>query len=169
MGSRAMSDDWVSVFQGAPQMAELIAGELQDNGIPAFTPDANMRALDPLDVGGAVFDARVLVARNDAQRALDIVRSNSDIASQPEFAVPRADPALAELEQLARRIRWCAVISWFAPYGLWLAARYFPLARESHVRTGKHGLTVAATMLAFVEIAITIGFLAVLAAQRSGR
>ena len=152
MTTRAMSRDWVSVYQGPASLAALLSGELQDNGIPAFTPDANMKALDPLDVGGAIFDVQIWVARADAERALDLLRSSDELHQALDADEPPVDPRQRTLERHANRARWCAVIPLFAPYGLWLAFEYFRYARATGLRARRHGLTVLATWLLVADV-----------------
>jgi hypothetical protein len=151
----AMSRAFAEIFAGPLWKAEMLRGELELEDIPAFIPDSTMKRLDPFDVGGNVFDFKLLVPAEHAARAREIVgmpRPEQYVERPAEsLSEPRVDDAMARLEAQGRRIQWSALVMAFAPYGMWLAMQYVPAAARSPQRPAGHRLTLFATTVCLVE------------------
>jgi hypothetical protein len=110
-----------------------------------------------------VFDLHVLVPRDKSAEALAVIAECSADAplscdaTEDDTTTP-ADPELARLEAVGRRIRWSAIVGMFAPYGLWLAVSYVPDATRRPVRPAGHHWTLFAIAMCVVE---TIAWLAI--------
>lgn len=152
---QAQSSEWLEVFRGAPSMASLVQARLSEEGIRTFLPDANLRLLDPFATGGNVFELRVLVDRTQLARAREILESDT-LDTPPELATSAedfVDPEVREVERLGERIVGGAALFYLAPLALAYAFRYFPRARRLPTRPRRHGIVVAATLLAVLEVA----------------
>jgi hypothetical protein len=149
---KAQSERLVSVYCGSHAMAELLATRLRDNDVQAFTPDLHMKALDPLDVGGNIFDVHVLVAREDAERAEELV-GRLDRGAEPKPLDP-----VAQLRGLRTRMMWCALLPLFGPIGLFFAVRYFTASRELRSRLDRRWLAPLITAVCGLQ---TVGCVAV--------
>ena len=144
----AMSSEWPEVFAGPAWKALLLQTVLEERGIPAFIPDANIQGIDPFIRTGQVFDLHVLVPRDRLDEALEVVADAEHLGDveTDESATP-SDGELARLEDVGRRIHWAASYIVFAPYGLWLATSYFPAVKKLGARPRGHGYTIFTTAL----------------------
>lgn len=71
---QGFSESWVCVYVGLPAMAELLCGELEDEGIPTHVPDRFLQVSDPLAIGGPnQFRGRVFVPREHEARARELL------------------------------------------------------------------------------------------------
>jgi hypothetical protein len=160
----AMSSAWPEVFAGPLWKAEMLRGELELEDIPSFIPDSNMKRLDPFDVGGNIFDFKLLVPAEHAARAREIVSAPrpEQYQARPSESLsdPRVDATTAMLEAEGRRIRWSAIVSVFAPYGLWLTWSYVPAAKKLATPPASHRWTLFASAICFLESAFALFFIA---------
>jgi hypothetical protein len=155
MALHAQSDQWVLVYSGPHGLADLYAEELRANDIPVFTPDRNIKMLDPAIAGGGnVFDIDVLVPREFERDARELLGGRpDDTPADPDFAPPAPERRAADLalRELRNQIGWCGFVPFLAPYGLWLAARYFKAARHVREPASGHAATVLATTLCVAQ------------------
>jgi hypothetical protein len=126
MSSKAQSKAWEVVYAGPPALAELTADQLRDEGVPVFTPDANLKSLDPFATGGGqVFDLRVLVPRERAEQARELLAA----ARRPAIDDDGAPAAGSVEERETARLAWTIWLWAVAPivgvYAFRLAPRYF--------------------------------------------
>jgi len=167
------SDEWVQVYSGPMAIAELLCDTLRSEGISAEIPNRNQKQLDPLHVGDRSFDFRILVPREQAERALEIVRvpapGDVEWSAADEVQPPRASPAVLATERLGRRIFWCTSTFLFAPLALWFAFEYFPAARRLERRPAWHRSTVLATFIAAVQTVTLLGIAGARVLEELGR
>jgi hypothetical protein len=143
----ALSNRWTQVFHGPHALADLHAQELRARGIEAFTPDSYVKVLDPSIAGGSIFDKGVLVLReraDEAREALRFVGANRDDSTEP---ASEDELRAVALRRLRNRIFACAMLWFLAPYGLWLAVRYFRAARGEPRANVSYASTTAATVV----------------------
>jgi hypothetical protein len=162
MKAVAMSSEWTDVFAGPAWKAQLLGADLEQRGIPTFTPDANIQGIDPFIRTGLVFDLHLLVPRAAADVAREVIADAlrpSDDASDAEPAPSETE--LARVEGIAHRLRWAAGYEFIAPYGLWLAASYFRAVRSAHLRPRGHGHTIFATVLCAFWTAAILGVICI--------
>ena len=140
---------------------------MEQRGIPTFTPDSNIQGIDPFIRTGQVFDLHLLVPRESADEAREVVADalqRSDALTEP--APAPTDEELARLEGISRRIHWAASYAIFAPYGLWLATSYFPAVKKLGRVPRGHGYTKFTTaicafwVLMLVAVYFIVRFLA---------
>jgi hypothetical protein len=151
-------EEWVTVRSGS--MMEMLAcrGELEARGIPTFLPDENTKIFDPFITGAGSLSVELRVPRSAAQEAEVLLAENVEELDRP----PRSEEeeALRELDRLGRRIGFAGLTILLAPYGLWLAVRYFIKAGRLDQRPPGYGYAVAGTALccAMVSLYVLMGF-----------
>ena len=70
------SEDFVEVFAGSPVKAGMIRSLLEADGLMAFVRDENAATIWPSPlVGAGLGAAKVVVPRDQAQRAMEIMRT----------------------------------------------------------------------------------------------
>jgi hypothetical protein len=147
---RAQSEEWPEIFHGPPSLASMVQVRLSAEGIRTFIPDAHLRVLDPFSTGGDVFALRVLVDHSQLARAREILEG--DALEIPAGDV--VDPKRREVERIGERIVNGAALFYLAPLALVHAFKYFPRARRLPTRPRRHGLVVAATWLALLQVVV---------------
>lgn len=152
-----MSDEWIELDAGPLWRVEMLQEELANQGVDAFVPDSTLKRVDPFMATGNVFDYRLLVRAEHAGRARELLQ---ELQLRPEEQVEpeRVDEAMFRLERLGRRIQWCAMVTVFAPVGLWLWFRYVRAARKRTEVPRDHRWTRLAAVMCAVEIVIAIVF-----------
>jgi hypothetical protein len=161
----ALSRDWIEIYSGSPAMALLLRDRLEDAGVRTFVPDENLRYLDPFATGGRSLDLRVLVAHGQEERAREILIEEQQAAS--ELTVPADDqvaPVAREVARIGDRIVYATALVALAPAALWMAPRYFALARRLPAPPRRRVAVIAAVLIAAFEIA---GFAALAASAAS--
>jgi hypothetical protein len=170
MKPAAMSSAWAEVFTGPPWKVQLLSADLEQCGIPTFTPDVNIQGIDPfIRTGGQVFDLHLLVPRDRVEEALAVVAEAQQINGEPaDSSTTPADAELVRVERIAHRIQWAAGQEILAPYGLWLAMSYFPAVKKLGLRPRGHGYTTFTTVICafWVLMMIAVYFIARFAASR---
>ena len=70
------SEEFVEVFAGPAVKAGMIRSLLEADGLLAFVRDENMATMEPwLRYGAGVGAAKVVVPRDQAQRAVEVLRA----------------------------------------------------------------------------------------------
>ena len=73
----------VAVYATGPYEAEIVRGLLDDAGIPALTAGEGYASAYPVTVG-ELGERRILVRKQDAERAVEVIRTALDDASHDE-------------------------------------------------------------------------------------
>lgn len=159
---RALTDDWSEVYSGSPAIALLLRDRLEDTGVRTYVPDENLRFLDPFSTGGRALDLRVLVARDQVEQAREILLEEKETAA--ELAIEpqdRIDPLAREVARLGERIICATALALLAPAALWMAPRYFALARRLPTPPRRRVAVIVAVLIAALETAALAVVLAV--------
>jgi hypothetical protein len=150
---RALSDDWIEVFWGSPTVALLVRDRLEGLGVRTYVPDENLRFLEPFSTGGQSLDLRVLVPRDQEEQAREILeeegqQGESELSISPE---DRIDPLVREVTRIGDRIVFATALGVLAPAALWMAPRYFKLARRLPAPPRRRALVIVAVLIAALE------------------
>ena len=144
----------VTVSTGPTWQVELLHGLLEEEGIDSFLPDRTTKIVDPFITGPNPLSRRLQVRAEDEARALEILRTAPDHepADKDEGEdVDEADEETApeeEVEYIATRTRWAALLMLTFPFAVFYGFLYLFAVRDLGVRAKKHGLTVAAFVMA---------------------
>jgi hypothetical protein len=152
-----MSDEWIELDAGPLWRVEMLQEELANQGVDAFVPDTNLKRVDPFAAAGNVFDYRLLVRAEHSSRARELLQE-LQLRPEEQDEPERVDEAMFRLERLGRRIQWCAMVTLFAPVGLWLWFRYVRTARDRTELPRDHRWTRLAAVMCAVEIVTGITF-----------
>ncbi len=135
-------------------MALAVSERLQSEGLRTFVPDQNVRILEPWKTGGNVFELRVLVAREDFERARELLELDGAAANE-ELRVPPEDvpdPRLVRARRLGEGLIIAAALVCTAPIALFIAPRYFGLVKQVGVAPRRYRVVQVATALAAFEV-----------------
>ena len=151
---------WVTIHEGSSWEVDLLRGALEENDIPAFSPDVNLKTLDPFITGGAVFDRQLQVPEELAGRAtelLDDLRLQNR-AERPPGEEPAPAVETAGLEAHGRRVCFASLFPFTAPFALAGAWSYFRRERAAGVRARNHALVVGATWLCVPQCLVLVAY-----------
>jgi hypothetical protein len=157
----------VTVHVGPAWEVDLRAMVLTEAGIDIFTPDRMTKAMDPFITGANPLDSRLQVRAADAERAVKVFEEARErLEAQPVFDDADAgededgdDDPVDDVEWLASRTRWAALIGFGLPFALFSGWLYLRACREHGRRSQAHGLTLAAFALSVVAIGSLVTWL----------
>jgi len=150
----------VTLRMGPTFEMQMLRGLLEANGIRALVEDSNTKTIDPFITGPLSFDARLVVAEDTVEAAESVIAEAQESGTEAVLAetVPAeeldaareelaAEPdEAARMAELARRIRWAALLFWLHPFLYANAASYLAW----HLRTGERAEGHRATLQAMV-------------------
>lgn len=157
-------DGWVNIFAGPMWEVDLKKARLEAEGIRAFVPDAATKLIDPFVTGANPLMTQLWVSVEDADVAQEVISLRVEPLAAPAGArAPAADDAgddestwtQDEIESLARRTRWSALMTFTWPLALFYGWLYAVASRESGLRAGAHALTLFCIVLGVVSMAAT--------------
>ena len=162
-------DRMVTVHAGPAWDVELLAMQLDEVGIASFLPDKMTKAVDPFITGANPLESRLQVRAVDAERAAEVVEAareslrpaalegddEDDDEEDDEYDMTPEE----EVEYLATRTRWAALMGITLPFALFSGWLYLKGCKEYGLRSKAHGLTLAAFGLAVLSVLVPIGWI----------
>jgi len=152
----------VTVHVGPLWDVELLAMQLEEAGIDAFLPDKMTKTVDPFITGANPLDTRLQVRADDAEQASAIVeeaRARLKAAAPDDDEEEPGEAPEDEVEWLASRTRWAALIGFTIPFALLSGWLYLQACREYGRRSRFHGLTLAAFGISVVAVGVPLAWL----------
>jgi hypothetical protein len=73
-----VSDRWVPFSEGSPGLILAQQAELEAHGIPTFIPSMQMKTIDPVWLGGNVFDWELHVPASALEAARELLRERAE-------------------------------------------------------------------------------------------
>lgn len=139
-GEADMSDPWALICWGPWTEVLCVQSKMEAHGIPAIIQDEVVKIMFPFYTGSCPLELRLLVPESAKEEAEEL------LAARVDEEVER-DPGPERIRSFARRTRWTAVFPISAPYGLYLAWRYFRAIAQHGLRPRYHASVVAACWL----------------------
>jgi hypothetical protein len=139
-----MSSRWVALMQGSIPEVITLQASCESIGIPTWVPDMNLIQADPFIRGGNALALQLFVPEDRLADALSFKEGVEEVRAAHVARRDADGGALARLETLGKRVRWCSVLGVTAPFGIWLGVRYLREAHASPVRPTNHAHTVVA-------------------------
>ena len=166
--------NWVTVEIGPPWRVELMWTALEEQGIPAFIPDRNLKTIDPFITAPLSLDCHLQVPEEHAAEAREVL---DEVASLQEESPPedqlQHEPGIsqdidaandedhearetARLADIGKRIQWATLLVVTQVFVFYYAFQYYRELRKTDARPAGHRITVAA----IVFVALTWGLVA---------
>ncbi len=157
---------WMTIHQGPVWEVDLLRGALEENGIPAFAPDANLKVLDPWITGPLLFDRRLQVPEELAGQATALIaelrRSAGDgeglYDSESERVQAASIQAAKRVEGIGRRVCFASLLPITAPFALYGAWQYFRVLRQIAAPPRNHKLVVCAAVLSVLQSMVLLAY-----------
>ena len=161
----------VTVHAGPAWDVELLAMQLDGAGIDSFQPDKMTKTVDPFITGANPLASRLQVRAADAEEATSIIaeaRENlqpvplgddDEEEEEDDDLEDEADEPADEVEWLATRTRWAALLGITLPFAFFSGWLYLKACRAYGRRSRAHGLTLAAFALSIVACVLPLAWL----------
>lgn len=160
----------VTVHSGPAWDVQLLAMQLEEAGIASFQPDTMTKAVDPFITGANPLASRLQVRLRDAEEATALVEAareslrpaeleGDDDYDEEDDAVENGQTPEEEVESLATRTRWAALMGFTLPFALVSGWLYLRASRAYGIRSRSHGLTIAAFGLGVVALLVPLVWL----------
>ena len=155
----------VTVHAGPAWDAELLAMQLDEAGIDSFLPDKMTKAVDPFITGANPLSSRLQVRAVDFEQASRIIEEAREslkpapLEDDEDAEDDEDEEPEDEVEWLATRTRWAALIGITLPFAFFSGWLYLKACREYGRKSESHRLTVAAFVLSIVSLGVPLGWL----------
>lgn len=73
-----MNDRWTTLNEGSPGLILAQQAELEAHGIPTFIPSMQMKTIDPVWLGGNLFDWELQVPASVLEAARELLRTRGE-------------------------------------------------------------------------------------------
>ena len=162
----------VTVHAGPAWDVELLAMQLDGAGIDSFQPDKMTKTVDPFITGPNPLSSRLQVRVADAEQATKIIEEarerlkpdplgDDDDEEDDDDSEEEAGEPADEVEWLATRTRWAALMGITLPFAILSGWLYLKACRAYGRRSRFHGLTLAAFALSIVACVLPLAWLVV--------